>query len=167
MTIGEKSAYLKGLADGLKLDTEKAEGKLIAGLLDLVADIATTVETLDEDYSELCDYVDELDSDLADLEETVYLEDEEDECLYDDEYDLGEYEDCDGECEGCCGCDYLEDVDDDDEDEDEDVFDLDEEGMRCIMCESCGDTICYDESLDPAEIICPACGKPCCTAEEE
>lgn len=156
MTISEKSAYLKGLADGMKLDTEKAEGKLIAGLLDLVSDIATTVETLDEDYTSLADYVDELDSDLGDLEEFVYLEDEEDECLCeddDDEYECGCYDDddCDGECDGCCGCDDLE----------EDVFDLDEEGMRCIMCENCGDTICYDESLDPAEIVCPACGEKC------
>ena len=37
MTIGEKSAYLKGLADGLKLDREKPEGKLIGELIDLVA----------------------------------------------------------------------------------------------------------------------------------
>ena len=159
MTITEKSAYLKGLADGMNLDTEKAEGKLIAGLLDLVSDIAITVETLDEDYSQLYDYVDELDSDLCDLEETVYLEDEDCECLFDDEddYELGEY-DCDGECEGCCGCDDLED--------EGDVFDLDEEGMRCIMCENCGDTICYDESIDPAAIVCPACGKMCCSEGE-
>ncbi len=155
MTISEKSAYLKGLADGMKLDTETAEGKLIAGLLDLVGDIATTVETLDEDYAELSDYVDELDSDLGDLEEYVYLEDEDE-----DEYDFGEYEDCDGECEGCHGCDDLEDLEALDGEE-EDVFDLDSEGMRCIMCESCGDTICYDETLDPADIICPACGKSC------
>ncbi|MBQ2729304.1 MAG: hypothetical protein IJF69_00855 [Clostridia bacterium] len=166
MTISEKSAYLKGLADGMNLDTEKAEGKLIAGLLDLVSDIATTVETLDEDYEELCDYVDELDSDLGDLEEFVYLEDEEDECLFedDDEYDFGEYEDCDGECDGCCGCDDLDELEA--LDGEEDVFDLDEEGMRCIMCENCGDTICYDESLDPAEIVCPACGKNCVSSEE-
>ena len=167
MTISEKSAYLKGLEDGMNLDTEKAEGKLIAGLLDLVSDIATTVETLDEDYSELADYVDELDSDLADLEELVYLEDEEDECLCDfddDDYDLGEYEDCDGECEGCHGCDDLEDLEA--LDGEDDVFDLDSEGMRCIMCESCGDTICYDETLDPADIICPACGKKCVGEEE-
>ncbi len=165
MTITEKSAYLKGLADGMNLDTEKAEGKLIAGLLDLVSDIAVTVETLDEDYAELADYVDELDSDLGDLEEYVYLEDEEDECLCDDDCEFGEYEDCDGECEGCCGCDDLDDLEA--LDGEEDVFDLDEEGMRCIMCENCGDTICYDESLDPADIICPACGKPCCGEKED
>lgn len=161
MTITEKSAYLKGLAEGMKLDTEKAEGKILAGLLDLVADIATTVETIDEDYTELCDYVDELDSDLCDLEEYVYLEDEDE-----DEYDFGEYEDCDGECDGCCGCDDLEDLEMLDGEEDDDVFDLDTEGMRCIMCESCGDTICYDESLDPADIVCPACGELCCKKEE-
>ena len=28
MTISEKAAYLKGLMDGLKLDTDKAEGKI-------------------------------------------------------------------------------------------------------------------------------------------
>lgn len=163
MTISEKSAYLKGLAEGMELDTKKAEGKLIAGLIDLVSDIATAVETLDEDYTNIEEYMEELDSDLGDLEEYVYLEDEEDECLFDEdeEYELGEYEDCDGECEGCCGCDDLL------EEEDGDIFDLDEEGMRCIMCESCGDTICYDESLDPSEIICPACGKLCCKESDE
>ena len=159
MTISEKSAYLKGLAEGMKLDTEKAEGKLIAGLLDLVSDIALAVETLDDDYVTMEEYMEEIDSDLGDLEEYVYLEDEDD-----DEYDFGEYEDCDGECEGCHGCDDLEDLEA--LDGEEDVFDLDSEGMRCIMCESCGDTICYDETLDPADINCPACGKKCAGEEE-
>ena len=162
MTISEKSAYLKGLAEGMKLDTEKAEGKLIAGLLDLVSDIALAVETLDDDYATMEEYMEEIDSDLGDLEEYVYLEDEDE-----DEYDFGEYEDCDGECEGCHGCDDLEDLEA--LDGEEDVFDLDSEGMRCIMCESCGDTICYDETLDPEDIICPACGKKCVgeSADEE
>ena len=35
MTISEKAAYLKGLMDGLKLDTEKAEGKMIAAIVEL------------------------------------------------------------------------------------------------------------------------------------
>lgn len=163
MTITEKSAYLKGLADGMKLDTEKAEGKLIAGLLDLVSDIAIAVETLDDDYASMEEYMEEIDSDLGDLEELVYLEDEDDECLCED-YDLGEYEDCDGECDGCCGCDDLSDLEA--LDGEEDIFDLDSEGMRCIMCDNCGDTICYDESIDPSDILCPACGKKCVSAEE-
>ena len=36
MTISEKAAYLKGLMDGLELDTEKAEGKMISAIVDLV-----------------------------------------------------------------------------------------------------------------------------------
>ena len=36
MTISEKSAYLKGLMDGLKLSTESDEGKMISAIVDLV-----------------------------------------------------------------------------------------------------------------------------------
>ena len=36
MTISEKSAYLKGLMDGLKLSTETDEGKMISAIVDLV-----------------------------------------------------------------------------------------------------------------------------------
>ena len=36
MTISEKSAYLKGLMDGLKLDTASNEGKMIAAIVDLL-----------------------------------------------------------------------------------------------------------------------------------
>ena len=39
MTISEKSAYLKGLMDGMKLDTESNEGKMIAAIVDLLADV--------------------------------------------------------------------------------------------------------------------------------
>ena len=40
MTISEKSAYLKGLMDGLKLDTETNEGKMIAAIVDLLGDMS-------------------------------------------------------------------------------------------------------------------------------
>ncbi|MDD6095042.1 MAG: hypothetical protein PUC29_04790 [Clostridia bacterium] len=157
MTISEKSAYLKGLAEGMKLDTEKAEGRLISELIGLVSEIATAVETVDNDVSELYDYVDELDQDLADVEEAVF-ELEDDEELDDEDYDYGEYDECDGECDGCCGCDDI--------DETEDVFDIEAEGLRCIICENCGDTVCFDESRDPKEIICPGCSKPVVKSEE-
>ena len=39
MTINEKSAYLKGLMDGLNLNQETAEGKMIASIVDLLGDI--------------------------------------------------------------------------------------------------------------------------------
>ena len=40
MTISEKSAYIKGLADGLDYDKESAEGKLITALIDIVGEMA-------------------------------------------------------------------------------------------------------------------------------
>ena len=149
MTISEKSAYLKGLADGLKLDRETAEGRLIGELIDLVSEIATTVETLEEYvFSDDCDLDCCDDDDDGDWE---YGE-------YDDE-DEDEDEGCDGVCEGCSGCE--------DGGESEDVFDVDAEGMRCLICENCGDTICYDESIDPKTITCPACGKPAVNCEDK
>ena len=36
MEISEKVAYLKGLAEGLALDTETKEGKLIAAIIDVL-----------------------------------------------------------------------------------------------------------------------------------
>ena len=43
MEISEKVAYLKGLAEGLALDTESKEGKLIAAIIDVLDDIALEI----------------------------------------------------------------------------------------------------------------------------
>ena len=40
MTINEKAAYLKGLMEGLQLDTEKAEGKMISAMVELLGEMA-------------------------------------------------------------------------------------------------------------------------------
>ena len=53
MTLYEKAAYLRGLADGVDLDKTTPEGKLIAALLDLVSDIADEVEAINEDIADL------------------------------------------------------------------------------------------------------------------
>ena len=48
MTLSEKSAYLKGLMEGMKLDTETNEGKLLAAVVDLLGDMAKTVSDVEE-----------------------------------------------------------------------------------------------------------------------
>ena len=53
MEITEKVAYLKGLAEGMELDTEKKEGKLLAAIIDVLDDIALELE-------DMKDYADEL-----------------------------------------------------------------------------------------------------------
>ena len=48
---------------------------------------------------------------------------------------------------------YFYDAEDD-EDEDEDDGEYYE-----LECPSCGEVVCFDDSLDPDELVCPACGE--------
>ena len=51
----------------------------------------------------------------------------------------------------------------DDEDENDDDFDYDEDdiddGFYSMECPSCGEKVCFDESVDPTDLACPACGE--------
>ena len=142
MKLTEKSAYIKGLAEGLAFDKETKEGKIIAALLELVDDMANAIaniqqdiEEIDEDLNYLNEYVEELDDDLQDVED--YLDEE---CeLEDEDYEDEEWEECDGDCTACDGCDC----------EDDDYCE--------IVCPSCGETVCFDESVNAEDLICPAC----------
>ena len=122
MTISEKVAYLKGLAEGLNLDTEKSkEGKLISVMIGILEEVAMSIEDLEE--------IDTLSDDLADVENVVFEEDDDDffevECpdcgepLRIDEDDLAE-----GVVQ-CPSCDstYSLDLVDDEDEEDEDIED--------------------------------------------
>ena len=52
MEISEKVAYLKGLAEGLALDTDTKEGKLIAAIIDVLDDMAEKFVDLDDEDDE-------------------------------------------------------------------------------------------------------------------
>ena len=60
MTLSEKSAYLKGLMEGMKLDTEANEGKLLAAIVDLLGDMAKTVSDVEETTLAISDELDEI-----------------------------------------------------------------------------------------------------------
>ena len=80
MTISEKVAYLKGLAEGLNIDTEKSkEGKLISVMIGILEEVGLSLEDLDENTTALGEELDAVSDDLADVEEIVYGDDE-DEC---------------------------------------------------------------------------------------
>ena len=132
MTISEKVAYLKGLAEGLNIDTEKSkEGKLISVMIGILEELAMSVEDLEENALNLGEEIDVLSDDLADVENIVYDEDEDDED-YDDDWFEVECPTCgetlvvddkalaDGEVE-CpeCGSRYALDLSDDDEEDGE------------------------------------------------
>ena len=136
MTTKEYSAYIKGLLEGLQLDQSKPETKVINALCGIMEQMADEIENLKKDNETLFDYAEELDQDLGELEELVW-----------DEDDCGC---CDDEEDCCCGC-----CDEDDEDEDEDDSDF-----YCAMCPHCGEKVYFDDTIDPEDILCPACHKP-------
>ena len=46
MEITEKVAYLKGLMEGMKIDTETNEGKILSAMVDILEDIGLELEDL-------------------------------------------------------------------------------------------------------------------------
>ena len=87
MTISEKVAYLKGLAEGLNLDTEKSkEGKLISVMIGILEEVGLSIEDLEENALALGEEIDVLSDDLADVESVVFEDDEEDSGDYDDDW---------------------------------------------------------------------------------
>ena len=52
MGISEKIAYLKGLMEGMNVDTESNEGKLFAAVVDVLDEIALEVEDLTDEVME-------------------------------------------------------------------------------------------------------------------
>ena len=79
MGISEKVAYLKGLMEGMNVDTESNEGKLFAAVVDVLDEIALEVEDLTDEVMELGDGLDVISDDLSDVEDIVYDDDDDDE----------------------------------------------------------------------------------------
>ena len=145
MTISEKSAYLKGLMEGLKLSTESDEGKMLAAVVDLLGDMARKITDIEDTTIAISDELDEIEEDLDAIEDFIMDEDEDDDDFYDD------YEDDE---------DDDEDWDDDDE-EPEEGFDFGDEDSTIYEVEcACGNIIDFDEeTLEKGSIVCPNCGE--------
>ena len=128
MTISEKVTYLKGLAEGLDLDTEKSkEGKLISVMIGILEEVGLSLEDMEENALNLGEEIDALSDDLADVESIVYDEDEDDE----DEEDGFEVE-----CPNC----------------DEPLFIGDDElAEGVVVCPNCDTRFSLDLSDDTVE----------------
>lgn len=77
MTNKEKVAYIRGLAEGLELDENKKEVKVINAIIDLLDDMAASVSDMQDSFDDMADQLDAVDEDLGSLEEDFY-EDEDD-----------------------------------------------------------------------------------------
>ncbi|MEG1593458.1 MAG: hypothetical protein RR350_03530, partial [Oscillibacter sp.] len=91
MEITEKVAYLKGLAEGMELDVEKKEGKLLLAIIDVLDDMALEMADMSDLQMELEDGLDAVSEDLEDVEDIIYDCDECDDDEFDDD---DESEDC-------------------------------------------------------------------------
>ncbi|NMA86537.1 MAG: hypothetical protein GX968_04335 [Tissierellia bacterium] len=74
----QKVAYLKGLAEGLGIEEESKEGKLLLHIIDTLEDFADVISEIAEEQEELEEYVNYIDEDLTDVEEDLYGLDDED-----------------------------------------------------------------------------------------
>lgn len=131
MTLSEKVAYLKGVAEGLKFDPDKsAEGKLISIMMDILEHVALNAEENDDSIQTLADQLDDVSDSLALVEDYVYSDE------------------------------FTEDDDDDEDDAEEALEALEEDGFFELECPNCSDTLVVDKSvLDSGSVTCPGCGQ--------
>ena len=80
MTITEKVAYIQGLFDGLKLDAEKSgEARVLSEVLDVLREVGMQLDGMDAAIDQFDEELDALGDSVADLEEAVFDDEEEDE----------------------------------------------------------------------------------------
>ena len=72
MDLKAQVSYLKGLAEGLKIDQEEKEGKIIIHMIDLLDNLVDELQELQGDHDELCEYTEAIDDDLTELEEDFF-----------------------------------------------------------------------------------------------
>ena len=141
MEILEKVAYMKGLAEGIGLDTKSKEGKLLKVMMDILDDVALELQDIRDEQADLEEGLDAVSEDLADVE--TYL--------YDLDEDEGEDEDDDEEVyqTTCPNC------------EEEIFFDEDILADGSVLCPNCGEELEFDlTDLSGCGGCCGACADP-------
>ncbi len=107
MKTSEKVAYIKGLMEGMELDTTENENKILVKVVEVLEELAAANNALTEENIKLRDYIEELDEDLGALEEYIY--------------------ECDCDCDYDCDCGEDGDFDFEDDDDDFEYEDFTEE----------------------------------------
>ena len=79
--LSKKVEYLKGLADGMNLKEDNQDQKLLLKILEVLEEISLEIEDIQEVQDEMNEYLENMDEDLAELEDAVF----EDEDFMDDD----------------------------------------------------------------------------------
>lgn len=130
MALAEKVAYIKGLAEGLGIDDKSKEGRIIKLILEVMEDMAESIEDLDRDCTEMSDQINSIDEDLESLENDFYEEECECGCGDDDDdyYQIS--------CPSCNETVYLDN-------------DMLNEGH--MECPACGEKLEFDDLIEEGE----------------
>ncbi len=133
--ITNRASYLVGLAEGLNIDTEKPEGKLLSEMVKVMSDMAKEIEAIDDEQAFTADKVDEMEDVIDMIGDRVF------------NYD--------------CDCDYYDDevytlkCDNCGEEIDFTADDLDDLANGDFVCPECGNTIELD--FDECDCDCDDC----------
>lgn len=139
MTVSEKVAYLKGLAEGLGIKDSTSEGKLMLAVIDVLDTMADELEAVDAHAKDLSDSISDINEDMEYLEDLCIGETDGDEGF---RYCGGEDDGEDGDAPSCSGCCPA----------------CGDEQEYEVTCPKCGETITvFEEDLDFGSIRCPKC----------
>ncbi len=129
MSNSERASYIRGLMDGMELDPNAKETKIFNAIMELLSELCTSVDELEDEVDGIADQLDEVDEDLGTLESEYYGIDK-DGCG------------CGGHHhQGGCGCGHHHA----------------EFEVICPSCgETIGLT---EEMLDEDSMVCPNCGE--------
>lgn len=133
--LTNRAAYLKGLADGMKLNTETDEGKLLSEIIGFLNDAAAEIAAIDDEQGFIADKIDDMDEEITVIGNEVF-----------DDYDeLDDYDDDEVQihCDNCGEEIVLSG---------EDLMDGE------IICPNCGETIELDFGCDGN---CESCDEDC------
>ena len=135
MELNKKAAYLQGLVDGLGIDENTKEGKIIKAMSALLGEMADAIAGMDEDLTHAYDQINDLSEELEDLEADLYEDEDAEEVEPEEEGDSNADED---------------DANDDD---------IASEPFYEVACPNCGETVYVSEDdLDAGEANCAHCG---------
>ncbi len=50
-------------------------------------------------------------------------------------------------------------TDDDEDEDDEEYYGEEDDEYYELKCPNCGEIVCFDDSIEPDDLVCPACGE--------
>lgn len=140
MSNSERASYIRGLMDGMELDPGAKETKIFNAIVELLDELCTSVDELEDEVAGVAEQLDEVDEDLGALESEYYG-------LEDDDCGCGGHHGCGcghhhAEFEAICpNCGETIELSDEM---------LDEDSM---VCPHCGETLEFDFDDDDDEDI--------------